>query len=385
MVHKQWQSVQIMLAIAAMARGDTRKAGAIAGAGSLLLAGCIPGGVTSQGVQPEITEAGMAAALPTEPEVIGSGSPVWENRSVLANAADVIGTVYVVQPGDTLRGIGNRTGAGSEAIAVANALGAPFLLRPGQRLTIPGGRYHAVAQGETGIAIAHAYRVMWSDIVALNMLEEPYILRIGQRLKLPEGAIVRAQSATSPLAAADTSPAAERSRIAALVVNIDDVVTGSQPAIAEGTRIPEARAGRAPVAATSPVAVPQAFAGRFNWPITGPLLTRYGPVGKGQISNGIDITAARGAPFRAAADGVVSYAGSEVAIYGGLILISHGGGWVSAYGHAERIDVARGQAVKAGQVLGAAGQSGFADSPKLHFELRKDRKPVDPLLHLPKG
>ena len=78
-------------------------------------------------------------------------------------------------------------------------------------------------------------------------------------------------------------------------------------------------------------------------------------------------------------------AGDSIAVFGGLILITHGSGWVSAYGHAERIDVTRGQAVKAGQVLGAAGQSGFAETPKLHFELRKDRKPVDPLLYLPKN
>ncbi|GGB59547.1 hypothetical protein GCM10010833_12990 [Blastomonas aquatica] len=371
-----------------MARGekhsDVRSAGAfLAGVGIVMLAGCIPGGVTQQGMQPEITEAGTQASAPFEPDIVGSDAPVWESRSVSARAADVIGTQYIVQSGDTLRGIGNRTGAGSEAIAVANALSPPYTLRVGQQLTIPGGRYHAVSQGETGIAIAHAYGVAWSDIVALNALDEPYILRIGQRLKLPQGAqaIGASPSSTNQIASSTARP----SRIGALVVNIDDVVTGSQPAIAEGTRVPAARPARAPVSAAVPVSVPSAFVGRFTWPMTGPLLTRYGPVGKGQISNGIDITATRGAPFRAAADGVVSYAGSEVAIYGGLILVSHGDGWVSAYGHAERIDVTRGQAVKAGQVLGAAGQSGYAETPKLHFELRKDRKPVDPLLYLPKS
>jgi murein DD-endopeptidase MepM/ murein hydrolase activator NlpD len=348
---------------------------------ALGVAGCIPGGMTPQSLEPEITEAGQPAAPPLAEPVAGSDAPVWESRSVAPNAADVIGTTYIVQPGDTLRGIGNRTGAGSEAIAAANGLTAPYILRPGQQLNIPGGRYHAVAQGETGIAIAQAYKVAWSDIVALNGLEEPYILRIGQRLKLPAGAQTVAAASATPT----PKPGKPPSRIGALVVNIDDVVTGSQPAIAEGTAVPPARPARAPVAASVPVDVPKGFSGKFVWPLSGTLLTRYGPVGKGQISNGIDIGATRGQPFRAAADGVVSYAGSEVAIYGGLILVSHGGGWVSAYGHAERIDVTRGQAVKAGQVLGAAGQSGFAETPKLHFELRKDRKPVDPLLYLPRG
>lgn len=369
-----------------MAWGNKRKFAGGAVTAALLVTGCIPGGVSRQGMQAEInegdiTEAGVVAQLPLE-VVTGSDAPVWENRSVSANASDVIGTVYVVRQGDTLRGIGNTTGAGSEAIAAANGLVAPYMLRPGQKLDIPGGRYHTVAQGETGIAIAHAYRVSWSDIVALNALSEPYILRIGRKLKLPQGA--QLASLGQPTRPASSAQTAQPGRIGALVVNIDDVVTGSQPAIAEGTPVPAAKPARSPVAAGVPVNVPSAFAGRFAWPLTGPLLTRFGPVGKGQISNGIDITASRGQPFRAAADGVVSYAGSEVAIYGGLILVSHGGGWVSAYGHAERIDVTRGQAVKAGQVLGAAGQSGFADAPKLHFELRRDRKPVDPLLYLPK-
>jgi murein DD-endopeptidase MepM/ murein hydrolase activator NlpD len=370
-----------MLEIEAMVWGQERFDLGLAIAASLCVAGCIPGGVTSQGLEPEITEAGTPATAPVAAPVAGSDAPVWESRTVAANASDVVGTSYVVQPGDTLRGIGNRTGAGSEAIAAANGLTAPYVLQPGQRLTIPGGRYHTVAQGETGIAIAHAYRVAWSDIVALNGLEEPYILRIGQKLKLPAGAQL---AATTPATAAPR-PGTPTSRIGALVVNIDDVVTGSQPAIAEGSSVPAARPARAPVAASVPVDVPRGFSGKFVWPLSGTLLTRFGPVGKGQISNGIDIGATRGQPFRAAADGVVSYAGSEVAIYGGLILISHGGGWVSAYGHAERIDVTRGQAVKAGQVLGAAGQSGFDETPKLHFELRKDRKPVDPLQYLPRG
>lgn len=367
--------------MAAMLRGRTRIDTRLALLAPLMLAGCIPGGMTPQSLDPEITEAGQPAAPPLAEPVVGSDAPVWESRSVAANASDVIGSSYVVQPGDTLRGIGNRTGAGSEAIAAANGLTAPYTLRPGQKLVIPGGRYHTVATGETGIAIASAYRVAWSDIVSLNALEEPYILRIGQKLKLPAGA----QVAAAPAATVPAKPGTPPSRIGALVVNIDDVVTGSQPAIPEGTPVPAAKPARAPVAASVPVDVPKGFSGRFVWPLSGTLLTRYGPVGKGQISNGIDIGATRGQPFRAAADGVVSYAGSEVAIYGGLILVSHGGGWVSAYGHAERIDVTRGQAVKAGQVLGAAGQSGFAETPKLHFELRKDRKPVDPLLYLPRG
>jgi len=90
-----------------------------------------------------------------------------------------------------------------------------------------------------------------------------------------------------------------------------------------------------------------------------------------------------GTPIHAVANGVVSYAGDQIAVYGGLILIDHGGGWVSAYGHAQQLDVQRGQSVKAGDVIGLAGATGQVQTPQLHFQLRKNRIPVDPLKQLP--
>ncbi|MDR6127275.1 LysM repeat protein [Sphingomonas sp. SORGH_AS438] len=93
--------------------------------------------------------------------------PLWEARPVEADARIVEASTYVVRPGDTLRGIAERTGAGVDAIARANGIAAPaYVVRVGQRLTIPAGRYHLVRTGQTGIAIARAYGVEWSRIVA---------------------------------------------------------------------------------------------------------------------------------------------------------------------------------------------------------------------------
>ena len=88
--------------------------------------------------------------------------------------------------------------------------------------------------------------------------------------------------------------------------------------------------------------------------------------------------------LRAAAEGVVAYGGDEIGVFGGLILIKHGSGWVTAYGHADKLNVARGQKVVAGEIIGLAGDSGYVQEPQLHFEIRKDRKPVNPISHLPK-
>ncbi|WP_343546220.1 M23 family metallopeptidase, partial [Sphingobium yanoikuyae] len=164
---------------------------------------------------------------------------------------------------------------------------------------------------------------------------------------------------------------------------IDDVLTGGQPAVAEEKPRTVAKAQPRPLPSNVAIAQPGGFSGQFAWPLKGNILSRFGPGESGAKNNGIDIAAPIGTPIRAAADGVVAYAGDSIAVFGGLILITHGSGWVSAYGHANRIDVVRGQKVTKGQVIGLSGDTGYASKPKLHFELRKDRVPINPMTQLP--
>lgn len=276
---------------------------------------------------------------------------------VAANAVTVTARQYVVQSGDTLRGIGNRTGAGSEAIAAANVLPPPYVIRPGQRLAIPAGRYHEVLVGQTGIAIARAYGTSWSAIVAENQLPEPSVLRVGQRLRLPTAAIV-----------APPSQQTLEQRAAAFHLDIDDIVTGSRPA-QSGTRLP-------------PVAVVSGST-RFLWPVEGRLLQRFGPGPSGRRNEGIKIATPVGTPVHASAAGTVRYAGTEVPLLGGLVLVEHSNGWVTAYGHLDRVAVRTGERVAAGAIIATSGESGQAREPQLHFELRQNRRPVDPLRELP--
>jgi LysM repeat protein len=168
-------------------------------AAALLLGGCVPyGGSRAPSIDPEVRPGSTPprSTVRGEPDDLLRDIPLrtpdeatrWSASPVAANAREVTPRSYTVQPGDTLRGIGNRTGAGSEEIARANGLAPPYVIRPGQVLQIPGGRYHEVAAGQTGIAIARAYGVPWSAIIAENQLTEPYVLRVGQRLRLPAGA-----------------------------------------------------------------------------------------------------------------------------------------------------------------------------------------------------
>jgi len=120
----------------------------------------------------------------------------------------------------------------------------------------------------------------------------------------------------------------------------------------------------------------------FAWPVSGPVIARFGPDGAGERNDGINIAAGLGAPIHAAAAGKVIYAGDGLKDYGSLILIAHAGGYVTAYAHAQKIVVSRGEHVAKGQVIGAAGESGGVDRPQLHFEIRRKVKPVNPGLLL---
>jgi murein DD-endopeptidase MepM/ murein hydrolase activator NlpD len=296
--------------------------------------------------------------------------PAWEARPVSPDARVVPDQSYVVAPGDSLRRVAERTGAGSEAIARANRLEPPYTIRAGQRLTIPGGRYHLVRPGETGIAIARAYGVEWSRIVSANQLEEPYVLRAGQRVLIPGD---------------PARPPSLSDRAAAFKLDIDDILTGGEPAAAprQAPARPVANPGRV-LPPTAVVAAPARLQGGFVWPVEGKVVRRFGPGKSGERNDGIKIAVPVSTPIHATTDGVVAYAGDGIAALGGLIIIRHGNGWTSVYGHASKLLVQRGQSVKRGQTIGLSGDTGFADRPELHFELRKGRTPVDPQSQLPR-
>lgn len=345
----------------------------------LSVSACIPPG-RDYGLSRNEAANGTVPRLETDASVFGQSPadappPTWAAQSVTPNAMAIADSVYIVKAGDTLGGIANKTGASSQIISATNGLMAPYVIKPGQRLTITGGRYHWVNGGETGIAIARAYGVPWREVVTLNGLEEPFILRVGEKLLLP---------AATPV---DPKQISIEQRAAAFDLDIDDIVTGSQPALAEnkGTAEPsDWRKAITPTKTPAAIVAPAAFAGRFNWPVNGKLLSSFGSKGGGKVNDGLNIGVAKGTPIRAAAGGVVAYSGDEIGVFGGLILLNHGDGWVTAYGHADKLNVTRGQKIKAGDIIGLAGDSGYVQEPQLHFEIRKNRKPVNPVSHLPK-
>lgn len=116
----------------------------------------------------------------------------------------------------------------------------------------------------------------------------------------------------------------------------------------------------------------------FRWPVNGKIISQFGSGNDGQRNDGINIAATMGQPIRAAASGKVTYAGDELKGYGNLVLMKHANGYVTAYAHAEKIVVGRGDYVSKGQVIGYAGDTGDVRVPQLHFEIRHGVRPVDP-------
>ena len=324
------------------------------------LTACIPRGGEDFRIGGSEAPAGHASSGPliVPEQTIIADTPSWSPAVVETNAVLVEAQDYLVQPGDSLYRIEAKTGAEFNQIAAENELTPPYAISIGQRLSIPGGLYHRVGRGETGIAIARAYATSWADIVDLNGLQHPYVLRDGQRLRLPD------RASAVPIAGEITP----EERASAFSLNIDDIVTGGEPALAETG---------GPV-----IAKPGSFAGLFAWPLNGTVLSRFGVQGGGKVNDGINIAGVNGTSVMSAANGVVVYSGNEIGVFGGLVLVDHGSGWVTAYGHLGRLDVKRGDTVRAGQALGGVGETGYVAQPQLHFEIRKDRKPVDPLTKL---
>lgn len=234
-------------------------------------------------------------------------------------------TEHTVKPGETLLGIANRAEVSREAIIAANRLVAPFTVRTGQILQIPRTRRHRVAAGDTPFNIAWRYAVSWPDVAIANNLEPGAKLRRGQVLLIPS-------------------------------------VIPPQP--------------------DQPAASPELPATRFAWPLSGTVRRPFAKSGR-TAHPGIDIVAPAGTAVRAAAAGRVIFAGEEPQQYGKLVVVDHGGGWHSAYAFLDRATVREGERVRAGERIGLVGRTGRATRDELHFEVRRDNRPVDPAPLLP--
>jgi lipoprotein NlpD len=197
---------------------------------------------------------------------------------------------------------------------------------------------YTVRAGDRFSVIAQRMGVSVEALAAANRMSPPYILREGQVLKRPDPANIPLRRVTPPTPTPAPKPA------------------------------PAKREADAP---------------RLLWPTSGAVTSKFGAPVKGLPNNGIDLAAFAGMTVHAAAGGKVLFAGTEPERFGQLILIDHGGGWVTAYAYLGQVRVKEGQTVTLRQVIAKIGKSGEAKRPSLHFELRRDNIPRNPALYLP--
>ena len=253
---------------------------------------------------------------------------------------------------------------------------------------------HTVQRGDTLYAIAFANSLDYREIAAWNQLESADVIRVGQVLRLTPlpGAVETiplddepapsARPLDSTLAGTPVLREPQAVLLAYSAANWAQV--SAAPAVAPAASRPAPAAATPPavptVAATptTPAASGKAGNGRWLWPAEGTLAGHFGAAG----GKGIDIVGQRNAPVIAVAPGKVVYSGSGLRGYGQLLIVKHAGEFLSAYAHNETILVKEGDTVSAGQKIALMGDSG-ADRVKLHFEIRRYGKPLDPLTYLP--
>lgn len=244
-----------------------------------------------------------------------------------------------------------------------------------QSTGVPLGSYR-VRKGDTLYSIAFRNGLDYRDVARSNRIGSPYTIYIGQIIRLDQQAaerreVVVANPKPSRLPSRPTRPA-EPLQSSSAAPNTPPSADAAKPSMPSPvSRPPEPARGES-------VAI---SAVQWRWPAEGQLVAGF--VGGDQTRQGVNIAGKSGDPVRATADGEVVYSGNGLIGYGELIIVKHNSTMLSAYGHNRRRLVQEGDRVKAGQQIAEMGSSS-ASRDMLHFEIRRNGKPVDPLGFLPK-
>lgn len=222
---------------------------------------------------------------------------------------------------------------------------------------------HIVEPGDTLYSIAWRYEKDFRNLAAINGIKSPYTIYRGQRIRIEGNSGTVSSSDTRSSSAATASVRTTPTRTTSV-----STASSSRPASTSATQ-------SQPPSPPLPSSVED-----WNWPLQGKIVKTFGST---SLTKGITIDTSDQKDVKAAADGVVVYAGSGVRGYGNFLILKHSDLYLSAYAYNEALISKEGDQVRQGQMIAKAGkdQEGL---PRLYFEIRKDGKPVDPIRYLPK-
>ncbi len=233
-----------------------------------------------------------------------------------------------------------------------------FLCLPATAAAKKAGVYHSVSKGVTLYRISLTYKIPVAKLMEVNGLASPSALRVGQKIFIPGAKAVLSIAPAQPLSASE----------------LKDLENSL-----ENEERPMPSAGVEKEIGTPP------WLGKeldIIWPIQGKINSPFGPRGK-RLHAGIDIASPSYQEVKAAMDGEVILSRRSQKGYGNVVVLQHDLGYTTIYGHMNVIIAKEGEAVRQGQAVGGVGSTGKSTGPHLHFELRHDRRPLDPLPILP--
>ena len=308
------------------------------------------------------------------------------------------GKVVTLAPGETILSLAKRHGVTVEAIARANHLrGGPVM--PGATLFIPaqaapaqygqapmpprtkaaectGSQCYTVKRGETIVAIARAHGVTEQQLIEANNLPNARSLRAGQSIAIP-GQAAPKQAMASATPQNHPAPRAGHAPAQASAASEETLQESEEAKPTAEVKVATVKHPEPSCEATLANPLPR-MGKTFRKPVEGLVIGQFGPQRDGTVNEGLTISVPKGTAIKAAENGVVAYVGDELPGFGNLILIRHAEEYVTAYAHADEILVKKCDVVKRGQTIGTAGATGDVSQPQLHFEIRKNAKPVDP-------
>jgi murein DD-endopeptidase MepM/ murein hydrolase activator NlpD len=265
----------------------------------------------------------------------------------------------------------------------------PALVKPVPTAPRAGSLTHTVKKGQTLFGISRAYHVSIESLVKANHLSKPSALKVGQRLLIPGAQQSRKVEPFKPLSAEQRGEitrsleSEDSEEDQALASPSQDREENSQADV-RGTSLPENPSEEATDSApkASPEMTSQADQEGFIWPLINRITSRFGPRGR-RTHTGVDIAAPSYHEVVAAADGEVIYAARSRKGLGNAVVLKHDNGYTTVYGHGVVILVKEGDTVRRGEPILGVGSTGHSTGNHLHFEIRKDGIPIDPLSLMP--
>lgn len=322
---------------------------------------------------PSITPDEVPTDVATEPDTTPSTNPSTTPRN---------GTeTYTVKSGDTVASISQRYGVNVGTIQWANDLNRNSAIKPGDTLRIPAasGVLHTVKRGDTVEEIAQLYHVDATRIYNANDLRAHTILSVGRELLIPD-ATPQLAVATPPSRPATTAPSTPSATTAP--VTIKGVALKPDIPIArikdKAVDVYQELAKEKTDTREKPADAANSTRSKLLWPTHLHVINQY----YGYQHTGVDIDGDYTDPWYAADDGVVEQAGWNNGGYGLMVMIDHGNGFKTRYGHASKLFVKVGDHVTRGETIGMVGTTGRSTGTHLHFEVYVNGKRTNPLAYI---